>query len=130
MACRSVQRGQTVGLIGPNGAGKSTTVGMISGLLRADSGRILMDGEPMGQGVSAAKSKIGFVPQDLALYEDLSALENLKLFGALYGLKGAHAQAALRTGAGAGQPERPRRDHPSTFSGGMTAPEYCRRSAA
>src|SRR5471032_2056944 len=84
-----VQQGQTVGLIGPNGAGKSTTVGMICGLLSADSGNIVMDGAPIGLGSSEAKRKIGFVPQDLALYDDLSSLENLKLFGALYGLKGA-----------------------------------------
>ncbi|SHN42899.1 ABC-2 type transport system ATP-binding protein [Duganella sacchari] len=114
-----VQRGQTVGLIGPNGAGKSTTVGMISGLLRADSGRILMDGEPMGQGVSAAKSKIGFVPQDLALYEDLSALENLKLFGALYGLKGAHLKLRCEQALALVNLSDRAQDHPSTFSGGM-----------
>ena len=114
-----VQRGQTVGLIGPNGAGKSTTVGMISGLLRADSGRILMDGEPMGQGVSAAKSKIGFVPQDLALYEDLSALENLKLFGALYGLKGAHLKQRCEQALALVNLSDRAQDHPATFSGGM-----------
>jgi len=114
-----VQRGQTVGLIGPNGAGKSTTVGMISGLLRADSGRILMDGEPMGQGVSAAKSKIGFVPQDLALYEDLSALENLKLFGALYGLKGAHLKHRCEQALALVNLSDRAQDNPSTFSGGM-----------
>lgn len=114
-----VQRGQTVGLIGPNGAGKSTTVAMICGLLRADAGRITLDGETIGQGVSAAKQKIGFVPQDLALYEDLSALENLKLFGALYGLKGAplkqrceQALALVNLSDRAAEP-------PSRFSGGM-----------
>jgi ABC-2 type transport system ATP-binding protein len=114
-----VGRGQTVGLIGPNGAGKSTTVGMICGLLRPDSGRILLDGELMGQGASSAKRKIGLVPQDLALYEDLSALENLRLFGALYGLKGAALRqrceqvlALVNLGDRAG-------DAPASFSGGM-----------
>ena len=82
-----VRQGQTVGLIGPNGAGKSTTVGMICGLLRPDTGTITLDGAPVGQGASAAKANIGYVPQDLALYEDLPAIDNLKLFGALYGLK-------------------------------------------
>ncbi|MFC3108319.1 ABC transporter ATP-binding protein [Undibacterium arcticum] len=84
-----VNSGQTLGLIGPNGAGKSTTVSLICGLLRPDGGQILLDGQPIGGGNSAVKHKIGLVPQDLALYEDLSARENLKLFGALYGLSGA-----------------------------------------
>jgi len=114
-----VRQGQTVGLIGPNGAGKSTTVAMICGLLRPDSGTITLEGQPVGQGASAAKAKIGYVPQDLALYEDLPALENLKLFGALYGLKGAllkqrcDAVLALVNLADRAQ------DKPSSFSGGM-----------
>jgi ABC-2 type transport system ATP-binding protein len=114
-----VRQGQTVGLIGPNGAGKSTTVSMICGLLRADGGSVELDGVTIAQGQNDAKRKIGLVPQDLALYEDLSALENLKLFGALYGLSGALlkercAQALqlvmLADRAG---------DKPATFSGGM-----------
>jgi ABC-2 type transport system ATP-binding protein len=114
-----VRQGQTVGLIGPNGAGKSTTVSMICGLLRADSGSVELDGVAIAQGQNDAKRKIGLVPQELALYEDLSALENLKLFGALYGLSGALlkercAQALqlvmLADRAG---------DKPATFSGGM-----------
>ncbi|MDB5934491.1 MAG: transporter ATP-binding protein [Massilia sp.] len=114
-----VQTGQTVGLIGPNGAGKSSTVSMICGLLRPDAGSVELDGEAITQGLSAAKRKIGFVPQDLALYEDLSARENLKLFAALYGIKGSAvkqrcdqvlALVNLLDRAG---------DKPSTFSGGM-----------
>jgi ABC-2 type transport system ATP-binding protein len=114
-----VRQGQTVGLIGPNGAGKSTTVSMICGLLRADSGSVELDGVAIAQGQNDAKRKIGLVPQELAMYEDLSALENLKLFGALYGLSGALlkercAQALqlvlLADRAG---------DKPATFSGGM-----------
>ena len=114
-----VQRGQTVGLIGPNGAGKSTTVSMICGLLRADGGRILLDGESMGQGVNGAKRKIGFVPQDLALYEDLPALENLKLFGALYGLKGAPLKQRCEQVLALVNLSDRAADLPSTFSGGM-----------
>jgi ABC-2 type transport system ATP-binding protein len=85
-------RGQTLGLIGPNGAGKTTTVGLLCGLLAADSGEILVNGEAIGPGRSAVKQLIGMVPQEVALYEDLSAQENLKLFGALYGLRGALLQ--------------------------------------
>jgi ABC-2 type transport system ATP-binding protein len=114
-----VQRGQTVGLIGPNGAGKSTTVGMICGLLRADAGRIVLDGDVIGQGASAAKRKIGFVPQDLALYEDLSALENLKLFGALYGLKGTQLKQRCDQVLALVNLADRAADAPATFSGGM-----------
>jgi ABC-2 type transport system ATP-binding protein len=114
-----VNRGQTVGLLGPNGAGKSTTVSMICGLLHADSGAVTLDGEPVGQGASAAKRKLGLVPQDLALYDELSALENLKLFGALYGLKGAAlARRTQEVLALVGLSERAK-EKPSTFSGGM-----------
>lgn len=84
----SVYEGQTLGLLGPNGAGKSSTVNMICGLLRADAGRVLLAGQVMGSGANPIKNKLGLVPQDLALYEELSALNNLKLFGALYGLSG------------------------------------------
>ncbi|MBV6324173.1 ABC transporter ATP-binding protein [Duganella violaceipulchra] len=114
-----VQQGQTVGLIGPNGAGKSTTVGMICGLLGADSGSIVMDGAPIGQGSSEAKRKIGFVPQDLALYEDLSSLENLKLFGALYGLKGALLKQRCEQALALVNLADRANDRPSTYSGGM-----------
>ena len=114
-----VRQGQTVGLIGPNGAGKSTTVGMICGLLRSDSGGIVMDGEAIGQGPSEAKRKIGFVPQDLALYEDLSSLENLKLFGALYGLKGALLKQRCEQALALVNLADRAHEKPSTYSGGM-----------
>ena len=114
-----VRQGQTVGLIGPNGAGKSTTVSMICGLLRADSGAITLEGAAVGQGASAAKAKIGYVPQDLALYEDLPAIDNLKLFGALYGLKGAHLRQRCDAVLALVNLADRARDKPSTFSGGM-----------
>ncbi|MRW93976.1 ATP-binding cassette domain-containing protein [Duganella sp. FT80W] len=114
-----VQRGQTVGLIGPNGAGKSTTVSMICGLLRPDGGSIVLDGETMAQGASGAKRKIGFVPQDLALYEDLSALENLKLFGALYGLKGAPLKQRCEQVLALVNLSDRATEHAASFSGGM-----------
>ena len=114
-----VQRGQTVGLLGPNGAGKSTTVSMICGLLRADSGSVTLDGEPITLGHSPAKQKLGLVPQDLALYEDLPTIENLKLFGALYGLKGAALQARCEAVLELVRLSDRAKDKPSTFSGGM-----------
>jgi ABC-2 type transport system ATP-binding protein len=92
---------------------------MICGLLRADAGRIVLDGDVIGQGASAAKRKIGFVPQDLALYEDLSALENLKLFGALYGLKGTQLKQRCDQVLGLVNLADRAADAPATFSGGM-----------
>jgi len=114
-----VQQGQTVGLLGPNGAGKSTTVSIICGLLRADSGSVAMDGAPIGRGRNSAKRKIGYVPQELALYDDLSALENLKLFGALYGLKGAPLKARCEQVLAQVNLADRAADKPATFSGGM-----------
>jgi ABC-2 type transport system ATP-binding protein len=114
-----VQAGQTVGLLGPNGAGKSTTVGMLCGLLRPDAGQILLDGEPVGPGASNAKRKIGLVPQDLALYDDLAARENLRLFGALYGLSGVPLLRRCDEVLALVNLEDRARDKPSTFSGGM-----------
>jgi ABC-2 type transport system ATP-binding protein len=114
-----VEAGQTLGLIGPNGAGKSTTVSIICGLLRADSGEVLLDGETLDHGASAAKHKIGLVPQDLALYDDLSARENLRLFGALYGLKGAVLKARCDDVLKLVNLAERAADKPATFSGGM-----------
>jgi ABC-2 type transport system ATP-binding protein len=112
-----VLAGQTVGLLGPNGAGKSTIVGMLCGLLVPDAGDIVLGGERVAPG--AVKRKIGVVPQDLALYDDLSALENLKLFGALYGLRGKLLGERIEKVLGQVNLADRARDKPATFSGGM-----------
>lgn len=115
----TVERGQTLGLIGPNGAGKSTTVSIICGLIAAQQGSVTFDGVPMSEGASATKRKIGLVPQDLALYEDLSAIENLKLFAALYGLSGKRsADRAAQVLELVNLSDRAR-ERPSAYSGGM-----------
>ena len=80
--------GETYGLLGPNGAGKTTTISMICGILRRDAGDVLIGGRPFDPGSTSLKSEIGYVPQDLAIYPDLSARENLRFFGRLYGLHG------------------------------------------
>src|SRR5262245_48299978 len=84
----SVGAGECVGLLGPNGAGKSTTVSMIAGLLKPDEGEVRFDGAPFRGDADPRKRELGLVPQDLALYDELSARRNLQLFGALYGLRG------------------------------------------
>jgi ABC-2 type transport system ATP-binding protein len=90
-----VTRGEIVGLLGPNGAGKTTTVAMICGLVVPDAGRVLIDGRTIGGDADPTKKRIGLAPQELALYEDLSAQANLMLFGSLYGLDGEHRAARL-----------------------------------
>ena len=115
----SVERGQVIGLLGPNGAGKSTTVAMICGLTAPDSGRVTIDGEAIAADDSPIKRRIGLVPQDIALFEDLGARGNLELFGALYGVKGALLKQRVDDAlALVGLADRAR-DKPSSYSGGM-----------
>jgi linearmycin/streptolysin S transport system ATP-binding protein len=80
--------GETYGLLGPNGAGKTTTISMICGILARDGGDVEVDGVAIKAGATAAKQMIGYVPQDLAIYPDLSARENLRFFGRMYGMTG------------------------------------------
>jgi ABC-2 type transport system ATP-binding protein len=87
--------GETYGLLGPNGAGKTTTISMICGILAADSGSVEVVGRRIEPGTVEAKAAIGYVPQDLAIYPDLSARENLAFFGRLYGLGGARLRARV-----------------------------------
>ncbi|MGZ5078668.1 MAG: ABC transporter ATP-binding protein [Usitatibacter sp.] len=114
-----VRAGEIVGLLGPNGAGKSTTVAMLCGLTKPDRGAVAIDGVAIDGDAADVKKRLGVVPQDIALHEDLGALENLKLFGALYGLSGRQllerAAAALEL---VGLADR-RHAKPADFSGGM-----------
>jgi ABC-2 type transport system ATP-binding protein len=91
----SINKGEIFGLLGPNGAGKTTTIRMLSTVLPADSGEIVIGGHAVKKDAEAVRSIIGVCPQDLALYEDLSALDNMVFFGRMAGLGGkeAHAQA-------------------------------------
>jgi ABC-2 type transport system ATP-binding protein len=85
----NVAEGEIFGFLGPNGAGKSTTISMIASLLRITKGEILLLGKNIVRHPKFAKSNIGLVPQDIAIYEDMSAYENVKFFAGLYGLRGA-----------------------------------------
>ncbi|WP_022921191.1 ABC transporter ATP-binding protein [Ornithinimicrobium pekingense] len=84
-----IAAGETFGLLGPNGAGKTTTISMVAGLLVPDAGSVTVAGVPMGGSSVEAKRHIGLVPQDLAIYPDLSARANLEYFGRLQGLRGS-----------------------------------------
>lgn len=112
----AIQPGETYGLLGPNGAGKTTTISMIAGLLTADSGSVSLLGQPL---TSSRKSLIGLVPQDIALYPDLSAVENLQFFGKLQNLTGAELRQRIDQVLDVvGLADRAK-DRIETYSGGM-----------
>lgn len=111
--------GQVFGLLGPNGAGKSTTINCISGLLAPTSGRIVVNGHDLAKETRAAKASLGVVPQELAIYEDLAAIDNLRYWGKAYGLRGAALKSRVsEVLATIGLADRAK-DLPKTFSGGM-----------
>jgi ABC-2 type transport system ATP-binding protein len=91
----SINKGEIFGLLGPNGAGKTTTIRMLATVLEADSGDITIGGHSVRREAEAVRSIIGVCPQDLALYEDLSAIDNMVFFGRMAGMNGkeAHEQA-------------------------------------
>ncbi len=91
----SVGSGEIYGLLGPNGAGKTTTLSMIAGLLAPDSGRITFDGVDVAAEPLRVKRQLGVVPQENALYDELTASEHLRFWGGLYGLRGRELDAAL-----------------------------------
>jgi ABC-2 type transport system ATP-binding protein len=114
-----VRDGEIFGLLGPNGAGKTTTINMICGVLRPDDGRVLVDGLDMWRQPKAVKRALGVVPQEIAVYEDLTARDNLAFWGSLYGLSGralrGRVDEALER---VGLADRGG-DRVATFSGGM-----------
>jgi ABC-2 type transport system ATP-binding protein len=114
-----IDPGETYGLLGPNGAGKTTAISMIAGLLERDDGEVVVAGEPISTHAVRAKRAIGYVPQDLAIYPDLSARENLVFFARLYGMPTAEAKhrsdEVLKV---IGLTDRAK-DQTKTYSGGM-----------
>lgn len=114
-----VHRGEVFGLLGPNGAGKSTTMMMICGQLRPDSGEVRINGQTLRRSSHELRMALGVVPQDLAVYPDLTARENLRFFGSLYGLRGdllkRRIDVALELTGLTGRAN----DYVGTFSGGM-----------
>ena len=114
-----VSQGICYGLLGPNGAGKTTTISVIVGTMEPDSGSVTVLGKAVGLDRYDAKRLVGYVPQELAVYDELTATDNLRFFGALYGLPGseidartAHALAVTSLTDRAKEPVR-------NFSGGM-----------
>ena len=115
----TAEPGRIFGLLGPNGAGKSTTIGCISGLLKPTSGRIAVLGHDVVIDSIEARRELGIVPQELALYEDMSARDNLAYWGAAYGMGGdALKKRVLEVLEIVGLGDRAK-EHVKRFSGGM-----------
>ena len=111
--------GEVLSLLGPNGAGKSTTISMLSGLLVPTEGDASIMGHSVTKEPEAAKKSLGVVPQDIALYPDLSARENLVFWGKMYGLRGAALKQRVDEVLEIiGLTDR-QKDHVGNFSGGM-----------
>ena len=114
-----VRTGEIYGLLGPNGAGKTTTISMLCGLLKPDEGRVRFDGIDLGVEPIRVKSQLGVVPQEIALYDELSARENLRFWGSIYGLAGAALNRAVDRALEVVGLEGRAKDPPSKYSGGM-----------
>ena len=115
----TIGAGETYGLLGPNGAGKTTSISMISGLLEPNGGQVHVNGSTITTSSVAGKKEIGLVPQDLAIYPDLTATENLSFFGRLYGMGGPELQSRIGEVLDViGLKER-KDDLTKEFSGGM-----------
>lgn len=91
----SVKAGTCFGLLGPNGAGKSTTMKILTGIVEPDTGTVFVQGIDAKKNPLLVKQKIGYVPQSITLYEDLSAYDNLMFFGQMYGVKGTNLQERI-----------------------------------
>jgi len=114
-----VHDGEIFGLLGPNGAGKTTTISMICGVLQPDGGRVLIDERNIWVEPKKVKRDLGVVPQEIAVYEDLTARDNLSFWGSLYGLSGTELTHRIdETLSRVGLAERAG-DKVKTFSGGM-----------
>jgi ABC-2 type transport system ATP-binding protein len=115
----NIHEGEIFGLLGPNGAGKSTAIHMISGLLPMDKGSIEVLGKDIRNNSAFTKNNTGIVPQDIAIYEDLTAYENVHFFAGLYGLRGSDLKQRTEEALVFVGLEDKAKAFPKGFSGGM-----------
>lgn len=114
-----VKEGEIFGLLGPNGAGKSTSINILLGLINFDQGSVKIFNKDINTEKNAIKSQIGFVPQEIAIFKELNAYDNVAYFGKLYGLKGDVLKEKVKQALEfVGLWER-RKDFPDKYSGGM-----------
>lgn len=113
----SIPQGVTFGLLGPNGAGKSTTIGMLVGLIQPNGGRIEIGGGNPSD--ATIRKKIGVAPQNLSLYDNLTAFDNLKFFGQMYGLRASRLKDRIDWALKFSGLEDRAKDRVKTYSGGM-----------
>lgn len=114
-----IYKDDVFGLLGPNGAGKTTTISILCGLYPPTSGKITIDGMPLNENISNIKQIIGVVPQDIALYPTLTAIENLEFYGAMYGLSGKNLRDAINNWLEKLGLTKAANKKIETFSGGM-----------
>lgn len=114
-----IKEGEIFGLLGPNGAGKTTTISILSGLTMYDGGEVEFLGKEIKRNEMEVKQELGIVPQDIALFEDLTAHENLDYFGRLYGLRGKLLRERIDEALEFTGLMDKRKDFPKGFSGGM-----------
>lgn len=114
-----VYEGEILGLLGPNGAGKSTTISMLSTLLKNDAGEITVFDLPLKSHTNKIKSMLGVVPQEIAIYEDISAYKNVAFFASLYDIKKKDLDTRVNEALAFVGLEDRKNDKPKTFSGGM-----------
>ncbi len=114
-----IQRQEFFGLLGPNGAGKTTLMNLIVGYLNADGGRITIDGDEVSQDTLEIRKNIGFVPQSLAVYDEMNAQENLEMFGKLFGVPEKVLRQRIMDQLHAVELYDRRKDKVKNFSGGM-----------
>ena len=114
-----IKKGEIFGLLGPNGAGKTTTISILCNQIKPDKGQIFIAGNELSSGSEVIKKIIGVVPQDIALYPQLTAFENLKFFGNMYGLSGKILKERIIHSVTAFGLEKKLHLKVATFSGGM-----------
>jgi len=113
-----VKKGETFGLLGPNGAGKTTTIQLLCGLIKPDSGTVALGGKT-DPSLAEVRSSLGVVPQALAIYEELSARQNLRFFGRIYGLSGRQLKERVDNCLEIAGLRKRSNDRASKYSGGM-----------
>lgn len=114
-----IRQGEILGILGPNGAGKSTAISVISSLIRPDGGDVFFKGKSILKNPAAIRRVMGIVPQEVALYPDLSAAENLKFFGKLYGLRGEKLKTRMQEVLDLLELNGRAKDAVKNYSGGM-----------